>query len=378
MVMMPLGPQLTQLFKITDAQFGLMVSAYTFAAGLSGVLSALYVDRFDRKNLLLAIYVLFALATFACSMAPTYETLLLARIGAGIFGGILGSLSQTIVGDVVPFERRGQAMAIVMSAFSAATVAGVPISLFLATKISWHAPFVAIAAVSGVIAAGALITLPPLSGHIGKQNASALKNMANVLRDRNNQKGFLLSALMMFAGFTVIPYITIYMVSSGGLSQQQVPYVYLSGGIATLISARYVGGLTDRIGKLPMFQRTALLASLPILALPFAAALPWWGILIVTTCFFVAMSSRMIPGMAILTSISAPAQRGTFMAINSAVQSGAMGAAALIGGLIISRDAAGHVQHYWGNGLLGAATSLLVAWFVTRIKLHSTMAQNRP
>ena len=378
MVMMPLGPQLTQLFKITDAQFGLLVSAYTFSAGLSGILSALYIDRFDRKNLLLAIYILFALATLACSVAPTYESLMLARVGAGMFGGVLGSLTQTIVGDVIPFERRGRAMAIVMSAFSAATVAGVPTSLFLAAQISWHAPFVAIAAVSALIAAGAFVTLPPLAGHIGKQNASALKNMADVMRNRNNQKGFMLSALMMFAGFIVIPYITIYMVSSGGLSQQQVPYVYLSGGIATLISARFVGGLTDHVGKLPMFQRTALFASIPILGLTVAASLPWWAILIVSTSFFVAMSSRMIPGMAILTSISAPAQRGTFMAINSAVQSGAMGAAALIGGLIISRDAAGHVQNYWGNGLLGAATSLVMAWFVTRISLYGDSQRNRP
>ena len=374
MVMMPLGPQLTQLFKITDAQFGLLVSAYTLAAGVSGVASAFYIDRFGRKKLLLVMYALFALATLGCSLAPTYETLMLARIGAGVFGGVLGSLSQTIVGDVIAFDRRGRAMAIVMSAFSAATVVGVPMSLFLAAHISWHAPFVAIAVISGVIAIFAFITLPALTGHIGQQKISALKNIVETLRDRNNQKGFLLSALMMSAGFFVIPYITIYMVSTGGLSQQQVPYVYLSGGVATLISARLVGRFTDRIGKIPMFRRTATFAAIPILGLTLTAGLPVWAILFVSTCFFVAMSSRMIPGMAILTSICAPAQRGTFMAINSAVQSCAMGIAAFLGGLIISRDAAGHVQNYWANGLVGAAVSLLMAWWVVRITLHGAAA----
>ena len=217
-----------------------------------------------------------------------------------------------------------------------------------------------------------------LTRHIGQQKVSALKNIADTVRDRNNQKGFLLSALMMSAGFIVIPYITIYMVSTGGLSQQQVPYVYLSGGIATLISARFVGRLTDRIGKIPMFRRTATLAAIPIFGLTLTAGLPWWAILIVSTSFFVAMSSRMIPGMAILTSISPPAQRGTFMAINSAVQSCAMGIAAFIGGLIISRDAAGHVQNYWANGLAGAAVSLLVAWFVVRITLYGAAAPANP
>jgi predicted MFS family arabinose efflux permease len=65
MIMMPLGPQLRQVFGISDAQFGLLVSAYTFSAGASGLLAAFYVDRFGRKKLLLFMYALFAVATRA-------------------------------------------------------------------------------------------------------------------------------------------------------------------------------------------------------------------------------------------------------------------------------------------------------------------------
>jgi Arabinose efflux permease len=117
MIMMPLGPQFTRLFGISDAQFGLLVSAYTLSAGVSGLAAATYVDRFDRKRLLLTLYVLFALATLACGLAPGYGFLMAARIAAGMFGGVLSALSQTIVADVVPFERRGRAMGIVMSSF---------------------------------------------------------------------------------------------------------------------------------------------------------------------------------------------------------------------------------------------------------------------
>lgn len=132
MIMMPLGPQLTQLFAITDAQFGLLVSAYTLSAGASGLLASTYIDRFGRKRLLLVLYGLFGLATLACGLAPTYGTLMVARILAGTFGGVLSALSQTIVADVVPFERRGRAMGIVMTSFSVSTVAGVPLGLILA------------------------------------------------------------------------------------------------------------------------------------------------------------------------------------------------------------------------------------------------------
>jgi predicted MFS family arabinose efflux permease len=370
MVMMPLGPQFTQLFRISDAQFGLMVSAYTFAAGASGLLASFYIDRFSRKRLLLVLYVLFGLATIACGLAPTYESLMAARIAAGTFGGVLSALSQTIVADVIPFERRGRAMAIVMSSFSAATVAGVPLSLFLAAHLSWHAPFFAIGIVCGLLALMAWRTLPPLADHVLQTHASPVDNILKVLADANHQKAFVFSGLLMFAGFTVIPYITIYYTTNGDMTAQQIPYIYLCGGAATLLTARLVGRLTDRLGKPQMFRRVALITIVPLILITQSA--PWglWGILAVSTAFFICMSSRMIPGMAIIASAGNPALRGTFMALNSSVQSAAMGMAAFLGGLIISRDAQGLVQHYWGNALLGIVATLISVWLAGKLFLY--------
>ncbi len=374
MVMMPLGPQFTQLFRISDAQFGLLVSAYTFAAGASGLLASLFIDRFGRKKLLLMLYVLFGLSTLACGLAPTYESLMAARIAAGAFGGVLSALSQTIVADVIPYERRGRAMAIVMSSFSAATVAGVPLSLFLAAHFGWHAPFIAIALVCAVLALAAWRTMPSLKDHLAGDRVSAWGNIATVVSDPNHQKAFAFSALLMFAGFTVIPYITIYITANGGLTAQQIPYIYLCGGAATLITARWVGKMTDKLGKQTMFRRIALLTTLPLFLMTQSA--PWgiWAILAVSTSFFVCMSGRMIPGMAVVGAAGNPAQRGTFMAINSSIQSAAMGLAAFLGGLIISRDAQGLVQHYGVAALLGIAATLVSVWLVGRLSLYGAPA----
>jgi predicted MFS family arabinose efflux permease len=376
MVMMPLGPQFTQLFNISDAQFGLLVSAYTFAAGASGLLASLYIDRFGRKKLLLILYVLFALATLACGLAPTYESLMAARIAAGTFGGVLSALSQTIVADVIPFERRGRASAIVMSSFSAATVAGVPLSLFLAAQWGWHAPFIAIAAVCAVLAVVAWNTLPPLREHMARASASPLSNIMQVVSDRNHLKAFAFSGLLMAAGFAVIPYITIYTTVNGGLTAQQIPYIYLCGGAATLLTARWVGRMTDKIGKQTMFRATALATTVPMFLMTQSA--PWGlpAILVVSTAFFICMSSRMIPGMAVLVSAGNPQLRGTFMALNSSVQSAAMGLAAYLGGLIISRDAQGLVQHYGGNALLGIAATLVSLWLVGKLSLYGAAPQS--
>jgi len=118
MIMMPLGPELIRVLNINTHQFGLLLSSYTFAAALAGFFATYYVDRFERRKLLLSLYAFFILATIACGLAPNYETLFIARAFAGAFGGILGSLVQTIVADSIPFERRGKALGTVMAAFS--------------------------------------------------------------------------------------------------------------------------------------------------------------------------------------------------------------------------------------------------------------------
>jgi predicted MFS family arabinose efflux permease len=373
MIMMPLGPQFTKIFSITDAQFGMLVSAYTLAAGVSGLLAATYLDKFDRKKLLLALYVLFGLATLACGLAPTYNALMVARVLAGIFGGVLSALSQTIIADVVPFERRGRAMGIVMTSFSVSTVAGVPLGLFLAAHFSWHAPFFGIAALVGLLAAGAYVTLPPLVDHLKvADKPSAWSAIKQVLADPNHLKAFAFSGLLMFAGFTVIPFITIYLQTNVGWQTEQVPYVYLCGGLVTLVTARMIGVLTDRKGKVFMFSLMAVLVIFPMVATTLTEGLPMWAVLLVSTAFFACMSGRMIPGMAIITSAANPQLRGTFMALNSAVQSASMGIAAFIGGLIISRDAQNLVQNYWVAALVGASASLSAIFLARRLKLYQS------
>lgn len=371
MIMMPLGPQLTALFGIGDAQFGLLVSAYTLSAGLSGLMAATYIDRLSRKHLLLTLYVLFGLATLACGLAPDYGGLLLARVAAGLFGGVLSALTQTIVADVIPFERRGRAMSVVMTSFSVSTVAGVPAGLLLAAYFDWHIPFFAIAALVGVLALAAWQTLPPLDMHLRHpERVNVWRGIGQVLAQTNHLKAFGVMGLMMFAGFTVIPYITIYLQTNAGMKAEEVPWIYGCGGLATLLTARYVGRLTDRVGKVKLFQRLAWAVAFPLMAITLSQGLPLWGLLLVSTCLFSMMSGRMIPGMAMITSSVEPRLRGTFMTLNAAVQSISMGLAAFLGGWIIGRDAHGQLTLYWVAGLLGVAASGLSAWLAGHLRMH--------
>jgi predicted MFS family arabinose efflux permease len=300
---------------------------------------------------------------------------MVARVASGFFGGVLMALSQTIVAEVIPFERRGRAMGVVMTSFSVATVAGVPLALFLSSHFNWHAPFLAIALMVSVCALGAAKTLPSLKGHlaahpIGDSAPSLLSNLRLVLVDPNHLRAYAMSSCMVFAGFAVIPYITIYLQGNAGFKAEQIPYVYLCGGICTLISARFIGHWSDRAGKAYAFRRLALLMPLPLLAMTLSAGLPMAGVLMVSSVLFVVMSGRMIPGMALIGASADPRRRGSFMTLNSAVQSMAMGLAALVGGQILGSDSNGHLTHYWMAALLGGCASLMSFVLASKLRLH--------
>jgi predicted MFS family arabinose efflux permease len=371
MMMMPLGPQFTELFGISDAQFGFLVSVYMLAGGVSGLAATTYVDRFGRKRLLLLCYAMFCLASVGCALAPTYGVLLAARLLAGVFGGVIAALCHTIVGEIIPFERRGRAMAIVMTAFSLATVAGVPAGLLLAELWGWHAPFFAVASLGAMLWVRAALSMPALDAHLSWKERPALwRGIAQVLADRNHLKALAFTALLMSSGFLVIPYIALYVRSNTQIRSDELPYMYLFGGLLSIATARLIGRVTDRRGKVWTFRLLSSLALAPMAAITLLRDVPAWTVVLVSGVTFMFVSGRSIPGTSILTAAAHPRWRGTFMTLNSAVQSAAMGLAALITGQLISRDAQGYIQGFWMAALAGGAASLAAMALAGRLLLH--------
>ena len=371
MIMMPLGPILIKAFDIGTHEFGLLVASYSFSAAVSGLLAATFIDRFERKRLMLTIFALFGLATLACGLAPSYITLLIARGLAGTFGGVMGAMVQTIVGDVIPFARRAKAGGIVSTAFSISTVAGVPLSLWLANHFQWRAPFILIAALTVLFIVVAARILPELRHHISdKKRAHPFSAMFEVLCDPNHQRALIFSGLLIFSGFTVIPYITVYAVGNVGIMQQQIPLIYLAGGMATLVTARLIGHWADLKGKIRIYRLIGVGALVPLFVVTHIGASPLWLWLVSTTAFFVLVSGRMIPAMAIITSAAQPKLRGTFMSLNATVQSFAMGLATTLAGFIITQDNAGQIVDYGLVGYVAIAGNVLAMIFVVRIVMH--------
>ena len=298
MIMMPLGPILIKAFGIGTHEFGLLVASYSFSAAFSGLLAATFIDRFERKRLLLTIFALFGLSTLACGLAPGYATLLIARGMAGTFGGVMGAMVQTIVGDVIPFARRAKAGGVVSTAFSISTVAGIPLSLWLANHFQWRAPFILIATLTALfIVVGAVHTAGAALPHQRQEARAPILAMFEVLRDPNHLRALVFSALLIFSGFTVIPYITVYAVGNVGITQHEIPFIYLTGGLVTLVTARLIGHWADLAGKIRVYRLIGIAALIPLFVVTHIGAAPLWLWLVCTTAFFVFVSGRMIPAI---------------------------------------------------------------------------------
>jgi predicted MFS family arabinose efflux permease len=369
LIIMPLGPQYMRVFAINPGQFGLIVSAYAVSAGICGIAASFFLDRFDRKPALLALYSGFTMGTLFCALAPTYPLLVAARVVAGAFGGVAGALILAIVGDVVPEERRGAAMGLVMSSFSVASICGVPLGLLLASRLNWHVPFFALAGLCVVVLLAALRVMPSLQGHLHHARAeSSAARMFAVLGHADHQMAFVFMAALTCTGFLVFPYIANYMVANVGLTEKQLPLIYLSGGCCTIFSMNWIGHWADRVGKLRVFIIMSLAAAVPILILTNLTRVSLLTAVGVSTLLMVCMSGRMVPAMAMMTASIEARYRGGFMSINSSVQQFASGLAAYVSGQIMGQSATGEITRFSLIGLISLGFALLCIYLARFLK----------
>jgi predicted MFS family arabinose efflux permease len=368
MIIMPLGPQYMRVFQINPQQFGLIVSAYALAAGVAGIVAGFFLDRFDRKRAMMILYAGFTLGTLFCAMAPSYPTLVAARVVAGAFGGVTMGLVMAVVGDVIPEARRGRAMGIVMSSFSVASICGVPLGLELANKLDWHVPFYALAGLCVFVLIAIATIMPSLRGHIDRfATQPPAQLMAAILSERSNRRALMFMAMLICTGFCVFPFLATYMVKNVGLTEQQLPLIYLCGGICTLVSMNLIGRWADRSGKRRVFTIMTLASMIPVVVVTNLPHVALGIALLISTIFMVCSSGRVVPAMAMLTASVEPHQRGGFMSINSSVQQLSSGAAAWLSGVIIGQSG-GHMTRFGIVGALSILFGLMAIYFARFLK----------
>jgi predicted MFS family arabinose efflux permease len=345
MIMMPLGASLMREFNISPAQFTQLVACYGLAAAVSGLAGGFFLDRFDRKRALLVLYAGFGLATFACGLAPTHHWLMIARLAAGAFGGLAGSLVTAMVGDIIPPARRGRAMSLVMSAFPVASVLGIPVGLVLAGKFGWHAPFFMLGGCAAVNLLLGALALPHLRTAI--QNHNPLRQMREIVSRRVHLRAFALGGLLVMGGGVLIPFIAPTFIANVGIDEKiQLPLLYVAGGAATMISMPLIGWLSDHVNRLWLFVWLSVFASAVVLVIVRMGPSSVGFAALMMALFMIPMSGRFSPAMTMITNAVEARYRGGFMSVNAALQQATSGLANILAGGFVTRNVTGHLDGY--------------------------------
>lgn len=347
MVLSPLGAILIPELRITPSQFGMVVSAYAFSAGASGLLAAGFADRYDRKKLLVFFYAGFIIGTFLCGIAPDFQMLLAARIFTGIFGGVIGAISFAIVTDLFRIEVRGRVMGYLQMAMAGSQVLGLPIGLYFATLWGWHSPFLMIVVISLVVGMLIVLYVKPIDLHLKLQTrTNAFRHLASTISQSDYFRAFVATTLLATGGFMLMPFASAYSVNNLGLMITQLPLLYMVTGVFSMIAGPFIGKLTDSAGKFTVFFYGTVLSILIVMVYCHLGVTPLWGVMIVSVLMFTGVSSRMISSQALLSAVPEPKDRGAFMSVNSSVQQISGGIATFIAGLIIYQRPDGYLENY--------------------------------
>jgi len=361
MIMMPLGNYLMPFFNISPKQFSFLVAAYPITAFFSGFTAAFFVDRFDRKKILVFAYIGFLIGTLACGLAPSYGLLLAARILTGLFGGLIGAQVMSIIADLFGYERRGVATGAVMSSFAIASTIGVPFSLYLANIFSWHAPFILVGLMGIVVVPLVIKYIPNVHGHIQAKDEDAhrFQVLLNVVKSREQRLALLFSALIMMGHFLIIPFVNPYLEFNKHYSKVQTPMVYLFGGIASFIAAIALGRISDKIGKLRVFSWTVFFSFFMVWIITNLPTLPFSIVLVLFAIWFIVATGRAVTAQAMLSNVVKAEQRGSFMTFNSSVQQLGTALASFAAGFIVIKDNAGKLHRYEWVGYLSIVVLML-------------------
>lgn len=360
MLLAPLGALVLPALKITPSQFGLVVSAYAFSAGVSGFLAAGFADRFDRKKLLAFFYSGFLLGTLLCGLASSYSLLLLARMVTGVFAGVVGSVSMAIVTDLFPFQLRGRVMGIIQMAFGASSVLGIPVALVLSNRWGWNAPFFMLVGVGVVVGGLIQMYLRPVNEHLKQRpDRSPLHHLVQTVSNRLYLQGFVATGLLSVGGFMLMPFMSVFMVGNLGLPTGDLPLIYMITGVFSLLSGPLIGRASDALGKFPVFAFGCAMTIVMVIVYTHLGATPMWELALVLVLLHIGIFSRMISASALMSALPKALDRGAYMSISSSLQQVSGGVAAAVAGLIVVQTPAGLLLHFDTLGYVLVCTTLL-------------------
>ncbi|MGB8356167.1 MAG: MFS transporter [Chthoniobacteraceae bacterium] len=369
MMVMPLGPDFATALHIGLQHIGIIAGAYTFSAAISGLVAAPFLDQFARKRMMLLSLGGVIVATIGGAFSWNLESMLAARIVAGIFGGQMFALSQAVIADFIPAARRGVAMGKVAGGFAVASIVGLPFGLELAARFGWQAPFIATGLIGILVWFFVLYKLPYHAPFFSTHSLDIrVRRLFSVFKSRMTMISYGIMGFSMMAGFMIIPNISAHFQMNLGYPRAQLGLLYLYGGVMSLFGMRLSGKIMDRYSatKSSILFTTILIFAMATGFLFYPNMVPT---LLVFICFMVGMSGRNIAATALSSKVPPAAERGAYMSLQSTVTNLGSALGGYYSSLVLSQED-GHLLHVKTIALTAIILSCIVPFLVAYVEHH--------
>ena len=269
-VIMGLLPDVAGDLGVSIPNAGLLVSGYALGVTFGAPILAVATARLDRRRALLLLIAIFILGNLLCALAPSYGLLMAARIATAFCHGAFFGLGSVVAAQVVPTEKRAQAIALMFAGLTLANVLGVPFGTALGQALGWRATFWVVVGI-GVAAAAALYAWLPRGLPLPK---ASLMQEARTLGRAQVLLAMLISVLASASLFSVFTYIAPILETVTHESPHQVTWALVVFG-AGLTLGNLAGGRLGDWRLMPSVIAIFILLIGVLCAFTFTARVPW-------------------------------------------------------------------------------------------------------
>jgi predicted MFS family arabinose efflux permease len=358
-VIVGLIPTVAADLGISLPSAGLLVSLYALGVAVGAPLLTALTGRVPRKLLLLSLMAIFTLGNLLAWKAPSYESLVMARILTGLTHGVFFSIGSTIATSLVPKDKAASAIAIMFTGLTVALVTGVPLGTFIGQHFGWRETFLAVSALGAIALVGSALFVP---SNIRHTPPASLLQQAKVLAEPRLLLVYAKTAVGYGGSFIPFTFLAPILQDISGFSPNMVGVVMLVYGVSVAFGNIWGGKLADRHGPIPALKTVFLLLAAVLFALTFTAPHPW--LVFATVLAWGAVAFGNVPGLQVY--VVKQAERFTPQAVdvasglNIAAFNLGIAGAAWAGGLIVTHVGLQHTP--WIGALV-----VLVAYGLTAL-----------
>lgn len=246
-VIVGLIPTMAQDLQVSLPSAGLLVSLYALGVAVGAPVLTALTGHWNRKHVLLAVMTLFVAGNVLAWQAPSYETLIAARVITGLAHGVFFSIGSTIATGLVPKEKAASAIAIMFTGLTVALVTGVPLGTYIGQSFGWQSTFLAVALLGLIALIGSAFLVP---NNLKQTRAASLLTQAKVLTEPRLLLVFAITAIGYGGTFVAFTFLAPILQQISGFDASAIGVIMLVYGVSVAIGNIWGGKMADNMGPI--------------------------------------------------------------------------------------------------------------------------------